>query len=119
MTYLQPQNMFICAPNAAYAFAITGVTLVQPDCGASATIMGTESVVAQVEGSKDRGKAHDWAEGAEGEAGEWAGTPDPAGVDAWHREASPEASRPAPDAAQAPGDVPPPGDCLTLPCNGR
>ena len=89
--------------------AIEGVRVVQLDCGASTIILGTESVVVQVEGSKDRGKAHDWAEGAEVEAGDWAGTPDPAALDAWHREPSPEASRPAPDAAQALGDAPPPG----------
>ncbi|CAK0772037.1 hypothetical protein CVIRNUC_003922 [Coccomyxa viridis] len=64
---------------------------------------------SQVEGSKDWGKALDWAEGAEVEAEEWAGKPDPAELDAWHREPSPEASRPAPDAAQAVGDAPPHG----------
>ena len=37
--------------------------MVQPDCGASTIILSTELVVVQVEGSKDRGKAHDWAEG--------------------------------------------------------
>ena len=100
-------------------YAMTGINMLQPDSGAYTTMMDTKSVVVQVEGSKDKGKAHAWAESAEVEAGEWAGTSDPAARDAWHREPSPEPSRPVPDAAQALGDVPPLGDCPNLPCTGH
>ena len=118
MRHLQPQSMLSHAPNGADARRY--VCYHRREVGAAGlwgftVILSTELVVVQVEGSKDRGKAHDWAEGAEVEAGEWAGTPDPAALDAWHREPSPEASRPAPDAAQIPGDVPPLGDRITLP----
>ena len=123
MRHLQPQTMLSHTPNGLRMHigmcAITGVRMVQLDCGASTTILSSELMVMQVEGSKDWGKALDWAEGAEVEAEEWAGKPDPAELDAWHREPSPEASRPAPDAAQAVGDAPPHGGRLTLPCNSH
>ena len=102
----------------AKMYVIAGVHMMQPDKVASMLMLGTNSVLVQVEGSKDRDKAHAWAEGAEVEAGQWAGATDPAALDAWHREPSPEASRPPPDAGQALGDAPPPGDRLTLLCDG-
>ena len=59
-----------------------------------------------MEVGKDSGRSHSWVEGAEVEADRWVDTSDPAALDAWGRNPSPEpAPKPAVEALQAPGDA--------------
>ena len=57
-----------------------------------------------MEAGKDSAKSHSWVDGAEVEADRWVDTADPAALDAWGRDPSPEpASRGTAD-QQAPGE---------------
>lgn len=57
-----------------------------------------------METGKDSGKSHSWVEGAEVEADRWVDTADPAALDAWGREPSPEPTSGAVTELQGLGD---------------